>query len=189
MILLRVLVRLVSFLLLVVLSLLGLAVAVTAIDPGGIAGLVRLPALRDTVGAWFDELAGDGPFAKWTLVGGVAAVLLGLLLLVGALVPRRERLVTLSSNRHGSIAARRRAVAAVAQTLAEQVGGVTEAKVKVRPRRRGGGKLRVRAARPRPASAREVERGVKSQLEPLTGPFRLRASIQSRVGGRGSRVR
>lgn len=188
MILLRLLVRLVTFVLLVGLAVLGLAVAIAAIAPAAAADLVGLPALRDAVGAWFDGLEGDGPVATASLIGGVAAALVGLLLLVGVLVPRRERLVTLRTTEHGTLGARRRALAGVARSLTEQTRGVTTAKVKVRPRRGGGGRLRIRAARPRPADGRTVERSIATQLETLTGPFRLKASVHTRAGERGSRV-
>lgn len=188
MILLRLLVRVVSFLLLLALSLLALAVAASAIEPGTAADLAGLPLLRDRVGAWFDGLEGDGAVATASLIGGAAAVGLGLLLLLGLLKPRRERLVGLRKTEHGTIDARRRAFAAVARALVEQTRGVTEAKVKVKPRRRGGGRLRIRAARPRPADARTVERSVASELETLTRPFGFKASVQTRAGERGARV-
>jgi len=187
-ILLRLLVRVVSFLLLIVLALLGLGIALSAIDPGSAADVAGLPRLRDRVGAWFENLEGDGPVATASLIAGVAAGLLGLALLIGLLVPRRERLVTLRTTEHGPLAARRRALADVARSLAEQTRGVTQAKVKVKPRRRGGGRLRVRAARPRPADGRTVDRSIASQLETLTGPFGLKASVQTRAGERGARV-
>lgn len=188
MILLRLLVRVASFLLLVVLAGLGVAVALGAIAPGSGADLVGLPVLRDEVGGWFDALEGDGGVAVASLLGGVAALLLGLALLVGLLVPARERLVTLRTTEHGTVAARRRALAGVARSLTERTRGVTQAKVKVKPRRRGGGRLRVRASLPRPADRREVERSIVSELKTLTGPFRLKASVRARAGERGARV-
>jgi len=187
-ILLRALVRVVSFLLLVVLALAGLAAAVAMIDPGGLAGAVGLPRVRDTVGNWLDALGGPGAIDLASVLGGVLAVLLGLALLAGLLIPRRERLLVLRSGSAGTIAARRRALAQVATALVEQTRGVTEAKVKARPHRRRGGRLRVRAARPRPAPAREVERAIAGHLEGLTGPFALKARIHTHTGERGSRV-
>jgi hypothetical protein len=185
---LRTLVRVVSFVLLVVLALAGLAVAALAVAPDAIAQAVGLPDLRAAVERWFDGLAGDGPVATTEALVGAGGVLLGLALLAGLLVPRRERLVTLRRTDLGSLDARRRALAAVARSLSEQVRGVTEAKVKVKPRRRGGGRLRVRAMRPRPADARAVDRAINDQLAGLTGPFRLKASVSSRVADRGARV-
>ena len=188
MILARLLVRVLTFLLLLLLALLGLAVALAAIEPGTGADAAGLPGLRDQVGAWFDGLEGGEGIAVPSLIGGAAAALLGLLLLIGLLVPRRERLVVLRRTDHGSLGARRRALAGVARSLAEQTRGVSAAKVKVKPRRRGGGRLRVNAARPRPTDEKAVERSIADQLESLTGPFRLKASVRTRAGERGERV-
>jgi len=189
MIVLRALVRLIAFLLLVVLALAGLAAAVTMIDPAGLAKIVGLPALRDTVGGWLDTQAGPGGIARLSALGGLLAMLLGLALLAGLLIPRRERLVVLRSGSTGTVAARRRALAQVAGVLAEQARGVTDAKVKAKPRRRGGGRLRVNAARPKPAQAKEIERAITAQLEGLTGPFKLKAAVKTHTGDPGPRVR
>jgi len=188
MVVLRLLVRLVSFLLLIVLALIGLGVAVAAVDPAGVTGWIGLPALRDSVGGWFDDLEASGPVALASALGGGAAMLLGLVLLAGLLIPRRERLVRLDTTSHGTLSARRRPLAQVATHLVEQTRGVAQARVKVKPRRRSGGRLRVRAERPRPAPASETKAAITSQLEDLTGPFKLKASVQTRVGDRGSRV-
>lgn len=185
---LRALVRLVAFLLLVLLALVGLAVIVVAVDPSGGASLLRLPQLRDVVGDWLDGLQGSGATPVVSVLGGAGAVLLGLLLLIGLLVPRRERLVSLRRTGRGTLAARRRALSQVATGLVEQTRGVTEAKVKVKPRRRAGGRLLVRASRTGLAEPAEVQRGIAAELEDLTQPFRLKASIRLRAGGRGARV-
>ena len=188
MILARALVRLVAILLLVVLALLGLAAVATAVDPAAVTGLIGLPPLRDSVGGWFDDLSADGPVARVSALAGVAAVLLGLLLLAGLLVPRRERLVRLTSTDHGTLDARRRPLAQMAGHLAEQVRGVTGTRTKVKVRRRGGGRLRVRADRPRDAPATATKQAVTEQLGTLTGPFKLKPSVQMRLGDRGRRV-
>ena len=72
----------------------------------------------------------------------------------------RERLVTLASTEAGEVAARRRPLAQAATALVEQVRGVTEARVRVRPRRRGGGRMKVRASRARPIDPKQVEGAV-----------------------------
>jgi hypothetical protein len=182
------LVRLVSLLLLIVLALVGLAVVVLALDPAGGAKLLQLPQLRDVVGPWLDGLEAGSATDVVSVLSGVGAVLLGLALLAGLLIPRRERLVFLTRGGPGTLTARRRALAHVATALAEQARGVTEAKVRVRARRRSGGRLRVRANRTKPADARDVERGVSAQLEDLTQPFKLKASVHTRPPGRGARV-
>lgn len=189
----RALVRLVSFLLLVILAVAGIVLAVFCIGTGtsgpslgGLAALIDLSTLRDTVGGWLEQLEASGPVAVVAALCGLGAILLGLLLLAGILVPRRERLVTLTSGENGTLAARRRPLAQAATALVEQVRGVTEARVRVRPRRRSGGRLAVRASRGRPADPDEVRSAVREQLGGLTGPFELKARVD--VPRRGARV-
>lgn len=189
----RALVRLVSFLLLVLLALAGLLVAVFCIGTGstgpslgGLADLLQLSSLRDTVGAWLDQLEASGPVAVVAALSGLGATLLGLLLVAGVLVPRRERLVTLATGEHGTLAARRRPLAQAATTLVEQVRGVTEARVRVRPRRRAGGRLAVRASRSRPADPGQLRDAIRERLGSLTDPFKLSTRVE--VRRRGARV-
>jgi Family of unknown function (DUF6286) len=189
----RGLVRLVSFLLLVILAVAGIVVAVvcigtgsTGLSLGGLASLLELSTLCETVGDWLGQLEASGPVAVVAALCGLGAVLLGLLLLAGILVPGRDRLVTLASSEEGTLAARRRALAHVATALVEQVRGVTEARVRVRPRRRAGGRMAVRASRTRRVDARQVEGAVREQLGGLTNPFELKARVA--VPRRGQRV-
>lgn len=189
----RALVRLISFLLLVILAVAGLAVAIFSIGTGptgvslsGLADLLQLHTLRETVGDWLEQLEASGPVALVAAACGLGAVLLGLLLLAGVLVPRRERLVTLAEGEHGALAARRRPLAQAATTLVEQVRGVTEARVRVRPRRTGGGRLAVRASRSRRVEAPQVKSAVREQLSTLADPFKLKARVD--VRRRGARV-
>jgi Family of unknown function (DUF6286) len=189
----RALVRLVSFLLLVLLALAGLLVAVFCIGTGstgpslgGLADLLQLSSLRDTVGAWLDQLEASGPVAVVAALSGLGATLLGLLLVAGVLVPRRDRLVTLATGEHGTLAARRRPLAQAATTLVEQVRGVTEARVRVRPRRRAGGRLAVRASRSRPADPGQLRDAIRERLGSLTDPFKLSTRVE--VRRRGARV-
>ncbi|MDQ3630003.1 MAG: hypothetical protein M3417_01745 [Actinomycetota bacterium] len=189
MILVRAVVRLLSFLLLAVLAGLGLVVAAAAVDPSLVTELIGLPQLRDAVGGWFDALAADGPVALASALAGGAAITLGIVMLSGLLVPRRERLVRLRRTGHGTLSARRRPLSQVATHMAEQARGVTHVRAKLKPRRRGGGRLKIRADRSRSAPAGETKAAVSSQLESLTGPFKLKAAVQTRVGQSGSRVR
>ncbi len=191
----RALVRLISFLLLVILAVAGIVVAVFCISTGTsgpslgkLASLLHLTTVRHTVGPWLGQLAASGSVAVIAGLCGLGAILLGLLLLTGLLAPRRERLVTLASDREGTIAARRRPLGQAAQTLVEQVRGVTEARARVRPRRRRrpGGRLRVRASRTRAADATQVRGAVDEQLRELTDPFPLKARVE--VPRRGARV-
>jgi hypothetical protein len=189
----RALVRVVSFALLVVLALAGIVLAVFCIGTGargaslgGLAGLLDLSALRDMVGGWLDQLEANGNVAGIAALSGLGAMLLGLLLLVGIVVPRRERLITLTSDEAGTLAARRRPLAHAAAALVEQVRGVSEVRVRVRPRRRAGGRLRVRAAQARATDAQSVRSGVHEQLSGLTDAFELKARID--VPQRNARV-
>ena len=186
----RAVARIVGFLLLVVLALAGLAAAVfcigtgtTGLSLGSLARLLHLADLRDTVGLWLGQLEAPGAIAGVAALCGLGAMLLGLLLVVGVLVPRRERLVTLSDAEAGALAARRRPLAQIAQVLAEQGESVTEARARVRPRRRSGGRVSVRATRPHAVESDAVRREVEQRLSDLTGPFALSTSVQVRDDG------
>jgi len=195
MILLRALLRLVTFVLLVVLAVAGLAAAVFSIQ-GGTGGLslpklaeyAQLPAVRDRTGDLLSAVEASGGVARYSLLAGALAVLLGLLLLVAALVPRRERLVELERGDAGTLNARRRPLAQAARALVEPARGVTEAKVRARARRRGGGTLRVRALRTRPAQDAAIRASIAERLQPLTQPFKLKTTVRVREADRGARV-
>ena len=186
----RALVRLVGFVALLALAAAGLVLAVFCIGTGtsgpslgALAKLLHLASLRGTVGHWLGQLEAHGSVALIAAACGCAAVLLGLLLLAGVLVPRRERLVTLSRGEPGTLAARRRPLAQVATTLVERVRGVTEARVRVRPLRRTGGRLSVRASRTRRADPGQVQTAVGEALGGLTEPFKLKARVDVRRQG------
>jgi hypothetical protein len=89
----RALVRVVSFVLLVILAVAGIVLAVFCIGAGtsgpslgGLAGLLDLGSLRDTVGTWLGQLQASGAVAGVAAVCGLGAMLLGLYLIVGAAV-------------------------------------------------------------------------------------------------------
>ena len=144
MIMIRALGRLLTLLLLVVLALAGLTVAIFSIGSDNntvslpaLAGYLRLPELSDTVGDWLAQLETGGDVAWWSVLGGAIALLIGLLLLVSYLLPRRERLVILEQSPVGTLAARRRPLAQAAATLTERQRGVLAVKSRVRTRRSG----------------------------------------------------
>jgi hypothetical protein len=191
----RLLARVVGFVALLALALAGLALAIFSIGTGTsgpslgrLATLLHLSSLRDTVGHWLAQLEAPGSVAVVAGLCGLAAVALGLLLLVGVLVPRRERLVTLDSGEAGALLARRHALAQLATTLVEQVRGVTRARVRVHPSRRAGGRLRVRAFRTQPADAQQVKQAVREQLGDLSEPFKLRVDARVALPRRSGRV-
>lgn len=194
--LLRALVRLVTFLLLLALAITGGAVAIFAIGGGsgtfsipGLAELIGLHVVRDEVGTLLRAVEADGGIAVVTALCALGAVLLGVLLLIGAFAPRRERLAVLEQDDSGTLAARRRPLARAAAALAEGTSGVTATRVRVKPRRRArGGKVRVRASHPRSADPDQVRTDATSSLEPLTGAFGLKASVEPKLGEAGQRV-
>lgn len=189
----RLLARVIGLLVLLALAAAGILLAVFCIGTGthgpslgGLARLFSLNVVRDNVGHWLHRLAAPGSVAVIAGLCGLGAMAVGLLLIAGILVPRRERLVELASGKEGRLAARRRALALVATSLVEQVRGVTEARVRVRPFRWTGGRLKVRASRSRDADSGAVRGAVRDQLESLTQPFRLRVRVD--VQRRGARA-
>lgn len=192
---LKTLVRLIGFLLALALCIIGLALAVFSIQGGKsglsithLAHLVHLPALRHDVDTFLTRMEASGPIAVVALASGVGAVIIGVLALVGVLVPTRERLLTLSSSGDEALLARRRALAALARSLAERADGVSEAKVRVRVRRRGGGKLTVRAQHSRAADATAARSALEAALAPLIGPLPLSAKLKVRPPEQGAGV-
>ncbi len=193
-ILLRALVRLLGFLLLVTLAVAGLALAVFCIQGGdsglslpALAELLRLHDLRDGVEGSLSQLEGSGSLDFVALLIGLGLIALALVLLLGALVPARERLVTLASG-EGRLAARRRPLAQMARALAEGGDGITSAKAKVRPGRRSGGRVRVRADRTRLTEPGVATEGIERELAPLSDGFGLKPKVRTRRADRGSRV-
>ncbi len=193
---LRAVARFLVLLLLVALALVGLAIAVFSIQGGdkplslpGLAEHIRLPEVEETVGDYLNQLEADGPLAKASALAGAGAVLAGILLLLGVVAPRRERLIIFDSSEAGRLAARRRTLAGVAEALAEQARGVTAAKASVRPRGRlRRGRLRMTVSHPRNYEDLEVEERVVSALSPLVNSSRLTPRVKARVGTRGARV-
>jgi hypothetical protein len=193
----RALARIVAFALLVVLALLGLTVAVFCLQ-GGRTGLslpalaqhLSLPAARESVGGFLGRLEGPGAIDVIAVLGGLASIVLGGLLLAGLLGSRRERLVVLDDDdaAAGRTAARRRALSQAAAALAEQAGDVTAAQVRVRPGRKRGGRLAVRVAHRRGSSADQARGQTTAALAPLTDVPALSARISARTAEPGARV-
>ncbi len=194
--LLRTLARLVTFLLLAALALAGLALAIFSIGGGDgavslpeLARYVRLPELREEAGNYLTQLEDAGSAAAYSALAGAAALLAGVLLLAGALAPRRERLVLLEQSENGRLTARRRTLSQVAEALAEQARGVTEAKARVRTSRwNGGGRVTVLATRPRSSSAETTEEKAARNLAPLAQDFGLKPRVRSKLGTGKRRV-
>ena len=188
--LLRSLARIVALLLLAALALAGLALAIFSIGGDGAISLpalardLHLPGLFEVVGERLRRLAvTDRPVAWRTAAAGAGAIVLAVLLLAGAFARRRQRLVTLEENEHGRLGARRRPLSQVIATLAQQVHGVTRARVAVRPHWRGhGGRLTISAARSMTANDAQTVELTSQAVAPVAEPFGLRTHVRARVG-------
>jgi len=197
MIVLRPLVRLVGVLWVLALALVGLGVALYCFDGLVSLGsarpdrLVGLMSVRRSVGRLLDQLAAPGSLAGLSLLCGIAAVLVGVLLLVGLLRRARERLVLLERDAQaGDLAARRGALRDMVRALVARIRGATNVKrPKLRPARRGtGGRLTLRIAHARGADPRELEGAAGEALRAITEPFALEPRVRARPGERGDRV-
>jgi hypothetical protein len=182
--LLRALVRLLGFLLLIALALVGLGFALAAL----LGDELGVQLEGSEVSRWLERLEGDGTQVLEAVIGG-GMVLLGLLLLIGALAPRRERRAVLEQGEHGTLDARRRPLTQMFTALAERTRGVTHAKAKLRlGRRPRHGRLVVRAERPRTTESAAVRESVRSDVGELAAAFGLKTSVQATLGRRGRRV-
>ena len=78
----------------------------------------------------------------------------------------------------------------MARALAEQTPGITTVKrPKLTLSRRGTrGRLKVTASRHRTSERDDVQRAVRSQLEPISGPFNLKPRVRVHLGQPGERV-
>jgi hypothetical protein len=195
--LLRPLVRLIGVLLMLVLALFGLGVALYCFDGLVSLGSVRpdrllhLPSVRDHVGHFLDQLAAPGSTAGLALLCGLGTMLLGILLLIGVLGRRQQRLVILEQDSQtGAIAARRRPLQDMARALAEPVRGATSIKrPKLSLSRRGTrGALKINATRTRTTDPRELRAAVEKAVEPVAEPFGLKPRVRVRLGESGNRV-
>ena len=182
--LLRALVRLLGFLLLIALALVGLGFALAAL----LGDELGVQLEGSEVSRWLERLEGDGTQVLEAVIGG-GMVLLGLLLLIGALAPRRERRAVLEQGEHGTLDARRRPLTQMFTALAERTRGVTHAKAKLRlGRRPRSGRLVVRAERPRTTESAAVREAVRSDVGELAAAFGLKTRVQATLGRRGRRV-
>ncbi len=190
-VLLRAVARLVAFVLLLVLCLAGLGAVIIAVTGGDpvVAGFARLPELRDAVGSFLERLeTGGGGGAA--LLGGAVVAVAALLLLVGVLRKPLPSEILFEKAGGGHLAARRRPLAQAAAVLARQVRGVTDAKVRIKPKRRGtGGRIDVVAVHPLSADPGQVRENVAKALEALTGDSKgVRVRPRPERAGRGNRA-
>ena len=189
MVLLRALARAIGTALMLALALVCLGVALYCLDALISLGSIRpdrllhLPTVRRHVGHFLAQLAAPGSTAALALAGGVVAVLIGLVLLIGVLRSGKERLLLIDQGSDGTLAARPRTVRMMAQALAEQASGATSIKrPKLKLSRRGTrGRMTVNAASTPTSDQGQVRAAVTEQLKPLTEPFHLRTRVRLRT--------
>jgi hypothetical protein len=190
----RGLARLLAALLAAALAVGGLAVALFSIQGDGatlslpaLAGRLHLGDLQVAVGMWLADLQADGPVARVAALAGAGAVALGVLLLFGVLVRRRERLLVMRSDADGTIAARPGAVGQAAVALGEQSRDVLRATDRTTARRRGvGGRLRLTIYHAPSTDAAGTTAAGRVRIQGLADAFSLRADVRGRAPRRGS---
>lgn len=170
-------------------ALAGLAVAAYCLD--GAIGLgsarpdhlLHLPSVRRHVGHALRQLGDPGPLAAVALLCGLGAMLLGLVLVIGLLAPRRPGVVALTDSRgdddDGVLAVRPATLRAMLRAQAEQVPAVVRVG---RPRLRVGrlftrGRVRVVPSATAAGDASAVRREVQEALAPVTEPFSVRSRV------------
>ena len=190
MLLLKALARVVEIVLMAVIALFGIGVGLYCLDglislgSGRPDRLLHLPSVRDHIGHFLHRLTFPGSVAVLTLVCGVVAVIIGLLLLIGLLGSRRERLLVVEHDgEHGDLSARRRTVSQMIRAETLETPGVTGAKrPKVRVSRNGeGARLKVLAARGPDPDAATVDQSVHERLDPISERFHLKSNIRVRL--------
>lgn len=182
--LLRALARLATLLVLVALAAAGAAFAVGALKLNhdlslpGMAERLHLARLSHQTGDLLNALEASGPVAVRTALVGGGVVLLAVLLVVGSLWPRRERLVVLEESEEGRLTARRRPLRQIARALASRAEGIRPSRVRVRAGRRS--RLGVRLVREQELGGEEARSRGEAALTPLTGGFSLPTAVRSR---------
>jgi hypothetical protein len=194
--LLRLLAAVLGFLLLVVIAVGGIVVAIfclrgdsATLSLDHLASLISLPDLRDKIGPFLESLEADGPAAALAALCGAGAILLGIGLLVGALVPRRERVLIVERGDRGTIAARRRAAADALADLAERPREILSAKAKVSPnRKRAGGRARIKLTEAAGTDERPQAERSRAELDQLGTSLSLKLQSVRRAPRRGGRA-
>lgn len=192
----RVLARAVGVLALLVLALTGAALAIFSIQGGtatlslpNLAELLGLSSLRDSVADLLGAVEADGPLALLSALGGIGAILIGALLVIGALTRQRERLFESAADAEGEegrISARPRPLASAAAELARGTEGITAATARARLSRRGG-RIRVDALH-RGQGAEALQGRVDAAVAPLRMPFGADTRVGLSQAGKGNRV-
>jgi hypothetical protein len=197
MLLLKALARLVEMLLMAAIALLGIGVGLYCLSRLISLGsarpdrLLHLPRVRHAVGHFLAQMNAPGPVAVLGLICGIGAVVIGLLLLIGLLGTRRERLLTVEQDHaHGDLLARRRTVAQMVRDVTLRTPGVTSVKrSRVRVSRNGRrGRLRLLAGRGPDSDAGTVDAAIHERVDPITSGLGLKGTVRAKlVRPRGER--
>lgn len=189
----RLLARFVGTVLLIGLSLLGLAIAIfciqggsAALSPARLAEHLSLPGLRDSAFDLLNAVESDGPLAAFSALAGIGAIFAAGLLLLGLLSRRSERLFELEDSPEGRIAARPSPLGEAAAETTRHLDGVTDAKASARASHSGG--LVSITAVHRGQENDELEARVDSAVAGLRSSFGLKTKVRTVQGGKGSRV-
>jgi hypothetical protein len=180
---LRALSRAVAFVLLVALAVGCLVAAGFAVARSGLPTLGDLVGTDTAAGHSRDFLArlerGDQPAGA--AAGAGLAALVGVVLVAGAVLPRREPTLELADDEEGRLSARRRPLQSVATALAARPVGVSRARARIRGRyRRPGGRLRVRVGRVPGAEAKPLAEQVEAAVAGLARAFSLKTKVRTR---------
>jgi hypothetical protein len=183
----RIVTRLLGVLLLALIAVCGVVAAVFCIQGHGSVSLpslaadVHLSQLRDQIQTFLDRITAPGPVAIVSALAGLAAMALGVMLLIGAWAPTRERRIVLLREGGGVLGAFRRPLARLAAMLVIEPAVVGSARVRARARRRrDGGRLRIRVA-PRDGFSNDgAVTAARTAVEELTGSLPLTARVKPR---------
>ena len=187
---LKALARLLELLLMLAIAALGIGVGLYCLNGLISIGsarpdrLLHLPVVRRHVGHYLQQIAAPGSTATLALLGGIAAVVIGLALLVGLLGSRRERLLVIDGDEaRGGLYARPRAVSRMTRSLTESAPGVTGTRrPRVRLRRSGErGRLRVRAQRGAEPDLETVVGELHARLDPFAESLHLKPNVKVKL--------
>lgn len=190
MLLLKAVARLVELCLMAAIALIGLGVGLYCLDGLVSLGsarpdrLLHLPAVRDRVGHFLTQMEAPGSVAVLALVCAIAAIVIGLLLIVGLLGRRRERLLIVERDGdRGGLYARTRAVGQMVRTITEQTPGVTGTqRPKLRLRRSGQrASLTLVASRGPDSDGATVDRAVHERVDPITSGLNVNTHLRVRL--------
>lgn len=193
----RLLARLLGIALVALLALAGLAAAVFGIQGGhrtlslaALAGHLRLPQLRADTGRFLTQLTAPGPVALVAAVCGAGAVLLGLVLLLGAWTRPRPRRIVLARTTDGSLGALRRPLSRTLTARLVKHDEVQQARTRARPRRRGaGGRIRVTARAAAGTERRQARTVARAESARWLQGLPLQIRVSSRRPSRSARRR